>query len=44
MASVTFKVWRGNKEGGEFMERVQNSGKSAREGRLTEQLFIAEKV
>ncbi len=32
------------KEGAEFMERVQNSGKSAREGRLTEQLFIAEKV
>jgi ubiquinone/menaquinone biosynthesis C-methylase UbiE len=31
------------KEGSDFMERVQNSGKSAREGRLTEQLFIAEK-
>lgn len=32
------------KEAADFMERVQNSGKSAREGRLTEQLFIAEKV
>jgi len=32
------------KETAGFMERVQNSGKSAREGRLTEQLFIAEKT
>ena len=32
------------KETADFIERVQNSGKSAREGRLTEQLFIAEKI